>query len=172
MIRLYRFLRPFWPVLCGTVVLIFLQSLASLYLPSLMAQIVDNGIARNDTTYILDQGKLMLLVAIAGMLCAVAAAFLASRVAAGFGRDVRARLFARVETFSLHEFDQVRHRDPDYAHHQRRHPGTDGHAGHAAHDGDGADHGDRRHLYGVPSGSAVDAGAGRRASLCWSWPSS
>ncbi len=106
MIRLYRFLRPFTPFIIASVLLIFLQALSSLYLPTLMADIVDKGIARHDANYIIQIGELMLAVAIGGMLCSVASTFLSSRVASGFGRDVRARLFARVETFSLHEFDR------------------------------------------------------------------
>jgi ATP-binding cassette subfamily B multidrug efflux pump len=106
MIRLYRFLRPYSPVLAASVVLLFLQTLSQLYLPSLTADIVDHGIARKNETYILHTGEIMLLITIGGMLCSIVAAYLSSRIAAGFGRDVRARLFARVETFSLHEFDR------------------------------------------------------------------
>jgi ATP-binding cassette subfamily B protein len=105
-IRLYRFLRPFFVALVASVVLIFLQSLAQLYLPSLMADIVDHGIARKNEDYILHTGEFMLLITLGGMICSIAAAYLSSRIAAGFGRDVRAKLFSRVETFSLHEFDQ------------------------------------------------------------------
>jgi ATP-binding cassette subfamily B protein len=105
-IRLYRFLRPFSLALVASVILTFLQTLASLYLPTLMADIVDNGIARRNISYIVHTGAEMLLITIGGMICSVAAAYLSSRVASGFGRDVRARLFARVESFSLHEFDR------------------------------------------------------------------
>ncbi len=105
MIRLYRFLKPFWIALVVSVLLIFLQTLSTLYLPTLMANIVDNGIARKNVGYIVNIGEVMLLITVGGMVASIAAAFLSSRVAAGFGRDVRAKLFARVETFSLHEFD-------------------------------------------------------------------
>lgn len=105
MIRLYRFLKPFTIALIVSVLLIFLQTLSTLYLPTLMADIVDNGIARRNVGYIWSTGEVMLLITIGGMIASIAAAYLSSRVAAGFGRDVRARLFARVETFSLHEFD-------------------------------------------------------------------
>jgi ATP-binding cassette subfamily B multidrug efflux pump len=105
MIRLYRFLKPFTLALVASVLLIFLQTLSTLYLPTLMANIVDNGIARKNVGYILSTGEVMLLITVGGMIASIAAAYLSSRIAAGFGRDVRARLFARVETFSLHEFD-------------------------------------------------------------------
>jgi ATP-binding cassette subfamily B protein len=106
MIRLYRFLQPFRAAIAAIVVLVLLQSLASLYLPTLTAAIVDTGIAHKNVGYIVSTGEVMLLITAGGMVCSVAAAFLSSRVAAGFGRDVRATLFARVETFSLHEFDR------------------------------------------------------------------
>jgi ATP-binding cassette, subfamily B, multidrug efflux pump len=106
MIRLYRFLRPFALPLTAGVLLTFLQTLSTLYLPTLTADIVDNGIARKDIGSIVGTGELMLLITIGGMLCAIAAAFLSARVATGFGRDVRAALFTRVEAFSLHEFDR------------------------------------------------------------------
>lgn len=106
MIRLYRFLKPFSVALGVSVVLIFLQTLSTLYLPTLIADIVDNGIARKNVDYIVSTGEVMLLITIGGMICAIAAAYLSARIAVGFGRDVRGKLFARVETFSLHEFDQ------------------------------------------------------------------
>ncbi len=106
MIRLYRFLKPFSVALLVSVVLIFGQTISQLYLPTLMADIVDNGIARKNVGYIVSTGEVMLLITIGGMVASVAATFLSSRAASGFGRDVRARLFARVETFSLHEFDR------------------------------------------------------------------
>jgi ATP-binding cassette, subfamily B, multidrug efflux pump len=106
MIRLYRFLKPFSAAITAALVLVFLQTLATLYLPTLMADIVDNGIARQNIGYIDNTGKEMLAVAAAGMICAVVAAFLSARIAVGFGRDVRAQLFARVESFSLREIDR------------------------------------------------------------------
>jgi ATP-binding cassette, subfamily B, multidrug efflux pump len=107
MIRLFRFLRPYTPAVVLVLVLVATQSLANLYLPNLMADIVNNGIYHNDQGYILHTGGLMLLVSLGGTLCAVASAFFAARVAVGFGRDVRGRLFTHVEQFSLHEFDTV-----------------------------------------------------------------
>jgi ATP-binding cassette, subfamily B, multidrug efflux pump len=106
MIRLYRFLKPFSIGLALSVLLIVVQTLSTLYLPTLTADIVDNGIARKNVGYIVSTGEVMLLITVGGMICAIVAAFLSSRIAVGFGRDVRAQLFARVETFSLHEFDQ------------------------------------------------------------------
>jgi ATP-binding cassette subfamily B multidrug efflux pump len=107
MIKLFRFLKPYRVSLVLIFVLVFLQSFANLYLPALMANIVDIGVVRNDIAYILRVGGLMLLVTIVGMICAVVASFFSSRTAIGFGRILRNRIFAHVEQFSLHEFDAV-----------------------------------------------------------------
>ena len=106
MIKLYRFLRPYRAVIAGILVLVLLQSLANLYLPTLMADIVDHGIFRKDIAYILRTGGMMLLIAAGGMACSIAATFLSSQTAVGLGRIVRSRLFARVESFSLREIDR------------------------------------------------------------------
>jgi ATP-binding cassette subfamily B multidrug efflux pump len=105
MIRLYRFLSPYRGPIATILVLAFLQSLANLYLPNLMASIVDNGIRNKDVGYIVRIGGEMLLIAAGGLLCALVASFMSARTAVGFGRDVRSKLFARVESFSLREFD-------------------------------------------------------------------
>ncbi|MET1250430.1 ABC transporter ATP-binding protein [Sporolactobacillus sp. STCC-11] len=107
MIRLARYMRPYlWPALFS-VIFVFLQSLANLYLPTLMADIVDTGVVKGDMPYIYKMGAYMLLVTLAAGVLTVLANYLASKVAAGFGRDVRNKMFSHVETFSLKEFDQV-----------------------------------------------------------------
>ena len=88
-------------------VLVFLQCLANLYLPTLMADIVNNGIVKGDTTYIVRVGGIMLLVTVAGTICAIAGSFYSAKVAIGFGRLIRTKLFTRVGSYSLHEFDRV-----------------------------------------------------------------
>jgi ATP-binding cassette subfamily B multidrug efflux pump len=100
-----RLIKPYRLMLLVVLVLAFLQSLANLYLPTLMADIVDTGIIKGDTGYILHIGGIMLLVAIAGTGCAVAASFFSAKISIGFGRIVRNRIFTHVEDFSLHEFD-------------------------------------------------------------------
>jgi ATP-binding cassette subfamily B multidrug efflux pump len=107
MIKLFRFLKPYRVSLVLIFVLVFLQSFANLYLPALMANIVDVGVVKDDIAYILHVGGLMLLVTIMGMVCAVVASFFSSRTAIGFGRILRSKIFAHVEQFSLHEFDTV-----------------------------------------------------------------
>ncbi|MFC6457267.1 ABC transporter ATP-binding protein [Paenibacillus vulneris] len=101
------FLQPYrWPA-AAVLVLIFLQSLSDLYLPTLMADIVDKGIVEGDIPYIFRIGGFMLLVAAGGAICSVAASFLSARTASGFGLNVRSRVFSHVENFSLQEFDRI-----------------------------------------------------------------
>jgi len=87
--------------------LIFLQTLADLYLPTLMADLINKGIMNSDTNYIWKTGGFMLLISAGGVICAVLANFLSSRTAVGFGRIIRNKIFKRVESFSLHEFDKI-----------------------------------------------------------------
>jgi ATP-binding cassette subfamily B multidrug efflux pump len=107
MIKLFRFLKPYSVPLVLVLILVFLQSLSDLYLPTLMADIVDTGIVKGDTTYILQIGGFMLLIAAGGAVCSIIASFFSSRVATSFGRDIRGKIFTHVERFSLHEFDKV-----------------------------------------------------------------
>lgn len=107
MLKLFRLVRPFRALLTVVLALAFAQSLANLYLPRLMADIVDHGIVPGDTLRILEIGALMLLVAVLGTGCAIGASFFSSRVATGFGRTLRERLFERVARLSVHQFDQV-----------------------------------------------------------------
>lgn len=107
MLKLYRYLRPYTLSLAALLLLLFFQSMSELYLPTLMSDIVDKGIVSGDTAYIWRTGGLMLLVALGGTVGAVLASYLAAKVGVAFGRDVRSMVFARVESFSLHEFDKL-----------------------------------------------------------------
>jgi ATP-binding cassette subfamily B multidrug efflux pump len=107
MIKLLRFLKPYRIAVAFVVALAFVQAMANLYLPTLMADIVDKGIVKGDTGYIWQIGGLMTLVTMGGTLAAVVGIFFSSQVATGLGRIIRARLFTHVAQFSLHEFDTV-----------------------------------------------------------------
>ncbi len=107
MIKLLRFIKPYRAVLVLVVVLAAVQALSNLYLPNLFADIVDNGIVKGDTGYIWRFGGLMLLVTLVGTIAAVVGIFYSSKVATGFGKIIRAKLFTHVQQFSLHEFDTV-----------------------------------------------------------------
>ena len=106
MFRLLRLIKPYRLMLAAVLTLAFLQSMANLFLPTIMADIVDRGILTGDTGYIVRRGALMLIVAVCGTACAVTASFFSARIAIGFGRIVRERIFSHVEHFSLHEFDR------------------------------------------------------------------
>lgn len=82
-------------------------SMLELFLPTLMADVVDVGIVNNDIPYILRTGGLMIGTAILAVLLTVIVSYFASKVALGFGRDVRRKLFINVENFSLQSFDKV-----------------------------------------------------------------
>lgn len=99
-------LRPYARPLLLVVGLQLVGTMASLYLPSLNADIIDTGIARGDTGYILTAGGWMLLVTLVQVLCSVAAVFYGARTAMGFGRDVRAAVFDRVGEFSAREVNR------------------------------------------------------------------
>jgi len=104
LIRLLReYLRPYSGALIAVVALQLVSTMASLYLPSLNADIIDKGVAKGDTGYIVSTGGWMLAVTLAQILCSVAAVYFGARAAMAFGRDVRSAVFHRVGTFSARE---------------------------------------------------------------------
>src|SRR5699024_3797058 len=86
---------------------IFVQALSQLYLPTLMGDIVDNGVVVGDIPYIWKIGSWMLLVAAIGAVMSVYVSKYAAKVAMGVGRDIRHDIFTHVSDFTLEEFDQV-----------------------------------------------------------------
>jgi len=96
-------LRPYRRPLAILVSLQFVGTMASLYLPSLNADIIDNGIAKGDTGYILRIGGWMLLVSAVQIVCSIAAVWFGARTAMGFGRDLRRTIFHHVGGFSARE---------------------------------------------------------------------
>lgn len=107
MLKLFRFLGPFkWLVAC-VLVFMFGQALAELYLPTLMSEVVNNGMMKGDNGYIWKYGGYMLLVALGSSFSSILGSFLSARVAVGYGRDLREKVFTRIESYSLHEFDKI-----------------------------------------------------------------
>ena len=103
-LRLLRtHLRPYTGLLVCVLVLQFAQVMASLYLPTLNADIIDKGVATGDTGYIWRMGAFMLGVSLAQGVCSVAATYLAARAAMSMGRDLRGEVFDRVSGFSERE---------------------------------------------------------------------
>jgi ATP-binding cassette subfamily B protein len=106
MLNLFRFLSRYRGQVAAVLVLTMAQTIGFLLLPRLMSDIVDKGIVRGDQRAILETGGLMLLMSVAATMCAIAGSYCSAQVATGFGRDVRAAIFARVEHLSIHQFER------------------------------------------------------------------
>lgn len=104
LVRLVRdYLRPYQGLIAVLVVLQLVGTMASLYLPSLNGQIIDEGVAKGDTGYIMRAGTWMLAVSLVQIVATIGATYLGARSAAGLGHDLRTAVFARVGTFSEQE---------------------------------------------------------------------
>ncbi|MDQ0674435.1 ATP-binding cassette subfamily B multidrug efflux pump [Pseudarthrobacter siccitolerans] len=100
---LVEYLRPHRQLLIAVVIFQLAQSIASLYLPTLNADIIDEGVAKGDTGVILNLGGLMLGITLLQIACAVIAVYFGAKAAMGTGRDLRGAIFARVGEFSEQE---------------------------------------------------------------------
>lgn len=102
-----HYIKPYrgWVIL--SFIFVFLQSMADLYLPSLMGKIVDNGIVSGDIGYILRAGIFMLIVSLGGVICAVLVSLLSARIGMGFSRDVRHGIFNKVSHFAISQYDEI-----------------------------------------------------------------
>jgi len=100
---LRRFVPPYRWLVAGVVLAQLLSALASLYLPTVNAALIDDGVAHGNTALILRLGLVMLVVTAAQAVCAVAAVYFGSRTGTAVGRDLRSALFGRVLGFSEHE---------------------------------------------------------------------
>ncbi|MBT2492313.1 ABC transporter ATP-binding protein [Streptomyces sp. ISL-96] len=104
LIRLLRArLGPYKKPIALLVLLQLLQTSASLYLPTLNADIIDNGVVTGDTRYILEFGGIMIAVSVVQVVCNIGAVYYGARTASALGRDVRAAVFERVQSFSARE---------------------------------------------------------------------
>lgn len=100
------YIRPYWLTLVGVVVFQLVATVASLSLPSLNARIIDNGVAKGDTDYIIRNGAVMLAVSLTQALSQMIAVYFGAKAAMAFGRDVRAAVFDRTLSFSTRELNQ------------------------------------------------------------------
>ncbi|MGC2655946.1 MAG: ABC transporter ATP-binding protein [Mycobacterium sp.] len=100
---LRQYARPYRGPLTAVLLLQLISTLASLYLPTVNAAIIDDGVAKGDTSAIVRLGGVMLAVAGLQVLCAIGAVYFSSRTGMGFGRDLRWAIFERVTDFSAHE---------------------------------------------------------------------
>ena len=101
-----RYIRPYRGEIVAVLILQLIAAVASLLLPSLNARIIDDGVAKGDTAFILSHGAIMLAVALTQAVSQVAAVYFAARAAMGFGRDIRAGIFDRTLSFSAREVNQ------------------------------------------------------------------
>ncbi|MCL1843541.1 MAG: ABC transporter ATP-binding protein/permease [Defluviitaleaceae bacterium] len=110
--KLIKYLKPFWVGIFFIILLLLGQSLAELYLPTLMSDIVDDGIVyavetgTSRTDFVLRTGVAMLIFALLAGLASIVSAYLSPKIAAGAARDLRRDLFIKVESFSQAEFDK------------------------------------------------------------------
>ena len=100
---LRQYVGPYRALVAAVVVLQLISTLASLYLPTLNAVIIDDGVAKGDIATIVRLGGLMVAVTGLQLLCATAAVYFGSRTGMGFGRDLRAAIFRHTITFSEHQ---------------------------------------------------------------------
>lgn len=107
MLKLFKGLKPYWTLVIGVLVLVFISTLTDLELPDLMSDIVDTGIVQGDVSYILGRGGVMLLVALLGTVCTILTSYLSSKIGMGFSRDLRKKVFEKVESFSLTEINEM-----------------------------------------------------------------
>ncbi|MEV4970127.1 ABC transporter ATP-binding protein [Streptomyces scopuliridis] len=104
LLRLLRaHLAPYKRPIALLVALQLLQTCATLYLPTLNADIIDNGVVKGDSGYILEFGGIMIAVSVVQVLCNIGAVYYGARTASALGRDVRAAIFGRVQSFSARE---------------------------------------------------------------------
>jgi len=103
---LRRYLLPHWRLLLGVGVFQAAQSIASLYLPNLVADIIDNGIAKGDVGHIMVVGSIMLAITLAQVACAITAVYYGAKASMLLGRDLRGAIFHRVSDFSEREVSQ------------------------------------------------------------------
>ncbi|MER5467352.1 ABC transporter ATP-binding protein [Streptomyces sp. NPDC002935] len=107
LIRLLRtHLSPYKKPIALLVLLQFLQTCATLYLPTLNAHIIDNGVVKGDTGYILSFGAVMIAISLTQVVCNIGAVYYGARTASAVGRDIRAAVFDRVQSFSARELGQ------------------------------------------------------------------
>jgi ATP-binding cassette, subfamily B, multidrug efflux pump len=106
-LKLFRTLKTYRFQVVLVFLFVFLQALSDLYLPRLMADIIDKGVVTGDTSYIWKIGIYMLLIAAGGLVCSVLVSLFSAKISAGFGKITRESVFTHVENFSLQEFDKI-----------------------------------------------------------------
>ncbi len=103
--KMIVFLKPYKAGIVLSLVLVLVQSVFDLLLPKLMSLIVDSGVAKGDVDYVIRVGLVMLAAALGSVVSAIGGTWFSAKVSLAFGRDLRETLFARIESYSLRDFD-------------------------------------------------------------------
>jgi len=103
---LRRYLRPYATPIVGVLLLLLVQAIGNLYLPTLQGEIINDGVSKGDTDFIGSTGMFMLLVTFVVGAASIVGVYLSAQVAMGFGRDVRSAIFRQVEAFSQVEINK------------------------------------------------------------------
>lgn len=106
MTKLVKYLKPFAFGMILTIGFLYAQAMCDLYLPNLMSDIINDGIMRGQTDYILSIGMRMLFFAFLGGVATISVSFISSKIAAGVARDLRRDIFAKVSGFTNAELDK------------------------------------------------------------------
>ena len=106
MLKLFKYLKPYWLMIVALVVFVFGMVALNLQLPDYMAKIINDGIVNNNNSLVFHNGLIMLFIALGSAACTVVVGYLAAQVGSRFSRDIRNKIFSRVESFSLVEFNK------------------------------------------------------------------
>lgn len=106
MIKILKHLKPYILSLVVLVILIFGTVAASLELPDYTAKIINDGIVKQNLDLVYRNGLIMLVISLIGGICTILVGYFASMIATSFSRDLRNKIFNRVENFSLIEFNK------------------------------------------------------------------
>lgn len=104
--KLGPYLRPYWKHCVSGPLFKLAEAVLELYLPLLMAKVIDEGVGKNDTGYVLRMGGIMLGIVTVGLLCALVCQYVASVTSQGFGTGLRNAVFAKIGTLSHAELDR------------------------------------------------------------------
>jgi len=105
-IKSFRYLKPYILHIIALIILVYITVYTTLQLPDYMARIINQGIVAKDNNFVLTTGLTMLIISLVGAASTIGVGFLASKIATGFSMDLREKLFSRVESFSLVEFNK------------------------------------------------------------------
>jgi len=106
MLRVYKYLKPYWFFIILVIIFTAIQALLQLRLPKIMGDMVNYGILAKDEAYVIDQGLKMLLLTGISVIFTVLGSYFAAKTSVGLGSILRNKIFKKVENFSLNEFDK------------------------------------------------------------------